>query len=157
MAEEELQPIAEDSEDSEEQAEIAAEQEGRRALEARLAQLESKMEEQRMALAAREEEVQRRGQEAAALKEQLGMAVGRYREMVLAKAPEVPEELVGGETIAEVDAALATAQAMVDRVRKQLEARAAAERVPMGAPARTPPDLSGLSPKEKIVYALSRG
>ncbi len=91
------------------------------------------------------------------MKEQLGATVGRYREMALAKAPEVPEELVKGETVEEIDASLAAAQALVERVKKQMEARAAAERVPTGAPARTPPDLSALSPREKIAYALSKG
>jgi len=148
MAEEELQSIEGNSDGAEEQAEAsAAEGERIQALEARLAQLE----------AAIEEEVQRRGQEAAALKEQLGATVGRYREMALAKAPEVPEELVKGETVEEIDASLAAAQALVERVKKQMEARAAAERVPTGAPARTPPDLSALSPREKIAYALSKG
>jgi len=41
-------------------------------------------------------------------------------------------------------------------VRRQLEAQAEAERVPTGAPARTPPDLGALSPQEKIAYALRR-
>ena len=157
MVEEELQSIAGGSDGVEEQPEAIAQEERVQALEAKLAQLEAAMAEQRGALAASEEEVERRGQEAAALKWQLGTAVARYREMALARAPEVPEELVKGETIEEIDASLATAQALVDRVRQQMEARAAAERVPTGAPARTPPDLSGLSPREKIAYALSKG
>ena len=158
MAEEELQSTAEGGDGAMEQQDaVAVEEERMQALEAKLAQLEAAMEEQRQALTAREEEVQRSGQEAVALREPLGSAVGRYREMVLAKAPEVPVELVRGETIEEIDASLTAAQAVVDRVKKQIEAQAAAERVPAGAPARTPPDLSGLSPREKIAYALSRG
>ena len=158
MAEEELQSTVDGSDVGENQPEAsAAEGERIQALEARLAQLEAAIEEQRGILAAREEEVQRRGQEAVTLREQLGLAVGHYRELALARAMEVPAELVKGETVEEVDASLAAAQAVVDRVRRQMEARAAAERVPTGAPARTPPDLSGLSPREKIAYALSRG
>ncbi len=157
MVEEELQSIEVNSDGAEEQAEASvAEDERVQALEARLAQLEATVEGQRLVLAAREEEAQRRGQEAATLKEQLGLAVARYREMALAKALDVPAELVVGETVEEIDASLAAAQALVDRVRKQMEARAAAERVPTGAPARKPPDLSALSPREKIAYALSK-
>ena len=94
--------------------------------------------------------------EMASLRQQLSSATQKYRALILSAAPEVPEELVKGETPDEVDASFAAAREMVDRVRRQLEAKAAAERVPAGAPARTPPDLSGLSPVEKIAYALSR-
>ena len=94
--------------------------------------------------------------EMASLRQQLSSATQKYRALILAAAPEVPEELVNGRTPDEVDASFAAAREMVERVRLQLEAKAAAERVPAGAPARTPPDLSGLSPVEKIAYALSR-
>jgi len=102
---------------------------------------------------AREEEL---GAEVAALKQQLSSAAQRYRALILAGAPEVPEELVRGETVEEVDASFAAAQQMVAKVRRQLEATAQAERVPAGAPPRTPPDFGALSPQEKIAYALSR-
>lgn len=95
-------------------------------------------------------------EEMASLRQQLSSATAKYRALILAAAPEVPEELITGETPDEVDASFAAAREMVERVRRQLEAKAAAERVPAGAPARTPPDISGLSPVEKIAYALSR-
>ena len=94
--------------------------------------------------------------EMASLRQQLSSATQKYRALILAGAPEVPEELVKGETPDEVDAAFAAAREMVDWVRRQLEAKAAAETVPAGAPIRSGPDMSALSPMEKIAYALSR-
>ena len=103
-----------------------------------------------------EQERDQRQEELAALKEQLALAVAKYRGALLASAPELPEEMVAGNTIEEVEASLARARGVVERVRKQLEARAQAQRVPAGAPPRTPPDLSALSPGEKIAYALNK-
>ena len=94
--------------------------------------------------------------ERAALNERLARTVARYRTVLLAGSPEVPEEMVKGETVEEVDRSLASAKELVERVRKQLEARGQAERVPAGAPPRRRPDLSALSPQEKIAYGLAR-
>jgi len=87
----------------------------------------------------------------------LRLAAARYREAVLSASPELPPDLVAGDTVEEVDRSLVAARKTVDAVRRQLADRAAAERVPAGAPARGGPDLSALSPREKIALALSRG
>ena len=116
--------------------------EGSSKKEGEIAQLEQALEE-------REEEI-------SSLKEELSKAIGKYRTMLLEKAPEVPEELVRGETVEEIDSSFAAAREMVERVRAKLEAKAKMERVPAGAPARTSPDLSSLSPMEKIAYGLIR-
>lgn len=132
---------------TEEQVQPAEEETGE--LEQGVAQAEGESEK----IATKEEELEG---EVAALKQQLSSAAQRYRALILAGASEVPEELVKGETLEEVDASFTAAQEMVARVRRQLEAKAQAERVPAGAPSRTPPDFGGLSPIEKIAYALSR-
>ncbi|MEE9199236.1 MAG: hypothetical protein V3U26_05510 [Dehalococcoidia bacterium] len=100
-------------------------------------------------------EVQEREQ--AVLQEQLTSAAARYRAALLAGAPEVPEELVQGRTVEELDASLASARRIVEKVAQRLEAQVASERVPTGAPPRKAPDLSALSPREKILHALQRG
>ncbi len=117
--------------------------------EARIGELEG-------ALAQQQQAMDSQMGEASAVRGELAMAIARYRALLLAGAPEVPEELVGGETLDEVDASLERARDLVQRVKRQVETRAAQERVPAGAPARTAPDLSGLSPREKIAYALAR-
>ena len=69
----------------------------------------------------------------------------------------MPPELVTGATVAEIDRSLAAARETVDAVQRRLSERAAAERVPAGAPVRVGTDLSALSPREKIALALRRG
>ena len=91
------------------------------------------------------------------LSAQVEKAVACYRSLLLATAPDVPQELVKGETVEEVEASFEAARDMVERIRQKLEAQVAGERVPAGAPPRSAPDLSTLSPKEKILYGLSRG
>ena len=111
-------------------------------LQARIAQLE--------------QGISSRDSDLAAIKESLSGAVAKYRAAVLATAPEVPAELVKGESIGEIDASLEQARGIVSKVRQQLESEAEANKVPTGAPERTPQDLSALSPAEKIAYALRK-
>jgi hypothetical protein len=87
---------------------------------------------------------------------QLQSTVARYRQALLSTSPEVPEELVQGDTVEELDASLATARKMVEKVRRQLEARAQEPRMPAGAPPRSLRDFSLLSPFEKIARGLGR-
>ena len=75
---------------------------------------------------------------------------------LLASQPEVPPDLVSGETVEEVDQQLEAALRMIAQLRGHLESQAQAARVPTGAPARRAPDLSALSPAEKIVHGLSQ-
>ncbi len=86
----------------------------------------------------------------------LQAAVGKYRQVLLAAAPEVAEEMVDGESIEDVDAAMERARQMVLQVRERLESQAQAGRVPVGSPPRAAPDLSALSPIEKIRLGLTR-
>ena len=74
--------------------------------------------------------------------------------LVVQANPGVPAELITGDTIEEVNVSLKNAQAIVDRVRQEMEAEASKTKIPAGAPQRTPPDLSALSPREKIKYAI---
>ncbi|GEM_PF-787879 len=92
-----------------------------------------------------------------AVVQQLAAGAGRYRAAVLAAAPEVPPELVVGETVDAIDRSLGVARETVAAVRRQLAERSAVERVPAGAPARGGPDLAALSAREKIALALGAG
>ncbi len=86
--------------------------------------------------------------------ERLAQAVSSYRALAVKSNPGVPEEAIVGDSIEEIDASLAGAQALIDRLRQELEAEIAAARIPAGAPQRTPADLSALSPRDKIQYAI---
>ncbi len=103
-----------------------------------------------------EEGIASRDSELTALKDSLTGAVAKYRAAVMDSAPGVPEELLKGETVEEIDASLELAQGIVAKVRQQFESDVTARSVPAGAPPRTPPDLSALSPGEKIAHALAR-
>ena len=91
-------------------------------------------------------ETQRAAYEAqvAALRGNLAQAVGKYRTRLLAESPEVPEELVRGDTPEEVETSFAAARQVVERIKQKLEAQTSAERVPAGAPAR------GLPGREEV-------
>src|SRR5438105_2540561 len=52
-------------------------------------------------------------------------AAGRYRESALALDPSLPAELVGGDSVESIDAALEQARQTVAQVRQQLEQAAA--------------------------------
>lgn len=92
--------------------------------------------------------------EVSALRQELRDTVERYRALVQASAPDVPPELIVGDSAEEIDASLAASLELVARVRRQVEAQLQAERVPAGAPVRAAPNLAGLSPAEKIAHAL---
>jgi len=143
---------------------IAADREARAAhLEETLAQLREEQSqlsaslgEAQAQVAARDEELAGLRQEAEALQVNLKTAAIKYRDVLLAGRPDVPPDLVSGETVEEVDQQLEAALRMVAQLRSHLESQAQALRVPTGAPARRAADLSALSPGEKIAYGLSR-
>ena len=80
----------------------------------------------------------------------------RYRALALERSPELPEELVSGDTIDEIDQAIDRARETVSKVRGHLETHAQATRVPVGAPPRSAPDYSALSAEEKIARGIEQ-
>jgi hypothetical protein len=101
--------------------------------------------------------------EAATLREQLDRAherlrttAARYRDLVVRSEPALPPELIAGDDIDAIDATAEAARKTVARLRAQLEDEAQQRRVPAGAPPRSRPDLSGLSPEQKIRVGLAQ-
>lgn len=88
------------------------------------------------------------------LNESLKQAVTSYKVLVIQSNPDVPEELVTGDSFEAITDSLASAKELIGKIRKGMEAEISLVRVPAGAPERTPPDLSALSPREKIQYAI---
>ncbi len=93
-------------------------------------------------------------QKLAQINDLLSRAVASYRELTAALHPEIPPELITGDSVEAVDESVKSAQALVEKVKRGIEAETLKTRVPAGAPQRTPPDLSVLSPREKIEYAI---
>ncbi|MBL7166138.1 MAG: hypothetical protein ISS55_06620 [Dehalococcoidales bacterium] len=89
-----------------------------------------------------------------ASRDSLVEAVSRYRDVVIQASPGVLEELVSGDSIASIDESLRNAKSLIGKVREGLEAEVSLARVPAGAPERRLPDLSALSPREKIQYGI---
>ncbi len=90
----------------------------------------------------------------AGLSTELAQAVASYKDLVIKANPGVLADLVTGKTVAEVDESLKNALALIERVKQEMEAEVSRTRVPAGAPQRAPLDLSALSPREKIQYAI---
>lgn len=133
---------------------IAEKDEALAARDLRIRELEQAVAERDDQMAVLKQSVTELEQKLGEAGERLAQAVLNYRALAAKSSPGVPEEAIVGESIEEVDASLAGAQALVDRVRQELEAEIAAARIPAGAPQRRPADLSGLSPRDKIQYAI---
>ena len=130
-------------------------------LEQAVAGKEAEIASLKQEVASREAEIaslQQTGQEMekrlAALNDSLSAAVASYKGVVVRANPEVVGELISGESIAAIDESLAKAKELVGKVRQGVEKEISLTRVPAGAPERTSPDLSALSPREKIQYAM---
>jgi chromosome segregation ATPase len=148
---------------AEAQAELEALQTTVADREARALHLDSQLASMREELAAVRQDVEARDEELGTLRarsEALESAVRRsaerYRTLALEGSPELPEELVAGTTVDEIDQAIARARETVSKVRGHLETQAQSARVPVGAPARSEPDLSGLSAQDKIARGIEQ-
>ncbi len=106
---------------------------------------------------AKGKELEASAAELATTKEARDQAVTKYLNMAKALNPNIPEGIIGGETIAEIDLSIDKGKAIVEAVKKAMEAEAAATRVPAGAPTRGAISTEGMSPKEKIAYAIQPG
>ncbi len=84
----------------------------------------------------------------------LGEAVSSYKALAVQVNPGIIDELISGDNIEQVNESVDRAKNLISKVRTELEAEAAKTKVPTGAPQRTLPDLSALSPREKIQYAI---
>ena len=86
-------------------------------------------------------------------------AMARYREALLAAEPDLPPDLVGGETLEVLDASVTVARETVARIRARLVASAPPpgsppRGFPVGAPARGTFSRGGLTSAEKIAVGL---
>ncbi|MDI6815268.1 MAG: hypothetical protein QMC90_04230 [Dehalococcoidales bacterium] len=131
------------------------------AIKARIAELETLVAQKDEELKSRDTRITELEQAVANLnealtnvKDSLAQAVSSYRALVVQANPGIIAELITGDSIEAINQSLENAQNLVSRVKQGLEAEAFKTRVPAGAPQRTPPDLSTLSPREKIQYAI---
>lgn len=95
--------------------------------------------------------------DATTLHQSLQDAISAYKATTIKANPNIPAELITGDTIEAIAQSLESAKTLISKVRQSIEAEIASGKVPAGAPARTAPDLDSLSPREKIQYAITKG
>ncbi len=138
------------------QSEAAHRQARAATLEQEAVELRERLRAAEAAIEARDAALAEAGREVESLRTSLTGAAAKYRDVALAASPELPAELVTGETIEEIEASIEAARRTVARVRDHLEAQAHVGRTPIGAPERRGPDVSRLTPAEKIRLGLER-
>ena len=98
--------------------------------------------------------VAERDEKLSSLNDSLSRAVSDYKTLVIKSNPGILEEFITGGNIEAINQSLENANVLIGKVKQGLEAEASRIRIPAGAPQRTLPDLSALSPREKIQYAI---
>ena len=86
----------------------------------------------------------------------LTIAIESYKSLILNANPLIPTELIKGDTIEAINTSLENAKGVVGKVRANIEADIKNTDIPAGAPPRTSPDLSNMSPRDKIKHALAK-
>ena len=141
--------------------EEASEENGRENSPGNVNQLEQKVAEFEQIVAQKENEIAALKKSEGEMKEKLSTvskslteAIVSYKDKIVQMNPGITEELISGDTIEAVDKSLEKAISLIGRVKKSVEKEISQIRVPAGAPGRRIPDLSTLSPREKIQYAI---
>ena len=126
------------------------------ALEQAITERESRITELEKALGEAQRQSEASAAEIASLKEARDQAVSKYLSMAKALNPAIPEGIIGGETIEEIDRSIEKSKAIVEAVKQALKSEASAASVPAGAPPRGGISTESLSPREKIAYAIQQ-
>jgi hypothetical protein len=120
-------------------------------------ELEQKLAEKDNEITALKQSQEQGLQDSASIRRQLDEEVAAYKEMVQQANPGLIAGMVKGVTIDEISDSVKSARALVEKVKQEVAAENAKVRVPAGAPQRTPLDLSGLTSREKIKFAMDGG
>lgn len=83
-------------------------------------------------------------------------AVAAFRRLAVSSNPVFTDELITGSTIEEVEASMQRVNDLAAGIKTRLEAELKETVIPAGAPERSGPDTSGLSPREKIKAGLNK-
>jgi len=134
-------------------AQLEEEQKAKTALEEAMAEKDAKLAELEAALSEAKQGSEASATELASVKEARDEAVSKYLGMAKASNPQVPQDIISGETIAEIDASVEKGKGLVASVKKTLESETAAAKVPAGAPTRGE-TTEGMSNKDMIAAGL---
>jgi chromosome segregation ATPase len=137
-------------------AELEAEKQAKAAAEASLAEKDTRIAALESELSEAKTGSEAAAAELASVKEAKDQAVAKYLNMAKALNPAVPEGIIAGETIEEIDASIEKGKGIVDAVKKAMESEAKETKVPAGAPPRTEISVEGLTPREKIAAGIQQ-
>ena len=135
-------------------AELQAEGE---ALRAERSNLQASLSEAKQASKEKLVELATLGEVLSETKELKDQAVAKYLNMAKALNPAIPQDIITGESIDEIDRSIEKGKTIVEAVKSTMASEAAATKVPAGAPTRGGISLEGLSPRDKIAYAIQQG
>ena len=85
------------------------------------------------------------------------IALAKYREALTEGHPDIPSQLIQGNSIEELFHSVDTGKEVVNQIRESIKEEAGAVAVPAGAPERGGISLEGLSSREKIAVGISKG
>ena len=120
----------------------------------RIASLEASLAAKTAELAEARKMADAQAADIAGLQKSGAEAVRAYRKLAASSNPLFSEDVLSGESIADVDAAMAHVLDLAGKVRSRIEAEMKSANIPAGAPERSGPDLSALSAREKIKMGL---
>jgi hypothetical protein len=137
-------------------AQLEEEKEAKAAAEASLAEKDDRIAALEAELSEAKTGSEAAAAELASVKEARSQAVAKYLDAVRLANPTIPQDIIAGDTIEEIDASLAKATTIAESVKASLEAQAKEAKVPAGAPPRGEISVEGLSPREKIAAGIQQ-
>jgi hypothetical protein len=137
-------------------AQLEEEKKAKAAAEANLAEKDARIAELETSLSEAKQGSEAVAAELAQVREAHGQAISKYLGAVRLANPAIPQDIIVGDTIEDIDASVQKAQSIAESVRANLEARARETRVPAGAPPRSEISVEGLSPREKIAAGIQQ-
>jgi len=137
-------------------AQLEEEKKAKAAAEASLAEKEARIAELEASLSEVKQTADSLRAEGVAISEARDQAVAKYLDAVRLANPAIPQDIIAGDTIEDIDASLAKATSIAESVRARLEAQAKETKVPAGAPTRAEISVEGLTPREKIAAGIQQ-
>jgi len=137
-------------------AQLEEEKKAKAAAEASLVEKDNRIAELEASLSEAKTGSEAAAAELTQVKEANAQAVSKYLDVVRAANSTIPQDIIAGDTIEEIDASLAKATTIAESVKANLEAQAKEAKVPAGAPTRGEISVEGLTPKEKIAAGIQQ-
>ena len=135
-------------------AQLEEEKKAKAAAETALAEKDTRIADLEALLSEAKQGIETAAAELSQVKEAHSQAIVKYLDAVRLANPAIPQDIIVGDTIEDIDASLAKATTIAESVKASLEAQAKEAKVPAGAPPRGEISIEGLSPKEKIAAGI---